>query len=155
MSVHMLGCPLAVAFSPGNHLVACGSTKAIAMWDLSGKVHKSVQTSGFVSAMAFSPDGTRLASGLTTGLIEIRSTQKDDGMDPQVTLTGHTDHIWSLAFSPDGLQLASGSRDRSLRVWDLKEGIGQACAPYELSGEAFTAVGFVSKSSWSDGRLLK
>jgi len=36
------------------------------------------------------------------------------------TLNGHTDEVYSVAFSPDNTQLASASRDRSIRIWDMK-----------------------------------
>ncbi len=38
------------------------------------------------------------------------------------TLTGHTDHIFSIAFSPDGQTLASGGADTTIRLWDVSIG---------------------------------
>ena len=37
-------------------------------------------------------------------------------------LKGHTDAITAIAFSPDGSMLASASRDKSVRLWNLKTG---------------------------------
>lgn len=39
-----------------------------------------------------------------------------------LTLTGHFDSVTSVAFSPDGKTLASGSRDKTIEIWDLKQG---------------------------------
>lgn len=39
-----------------------------------------------------------------------------------LTLKGHFDSVTSVAFSPDGKTLASGSRDKTIEVWDLKQG---------------------------------
>ena len=38
---------------------------------------------------------------------------------PQVTLTGHTDSVYSVSYSPDGKTLASGSRDKTIKLWDV------------------------------------
>lgn len=37
-------------------------------------------------------------------------------------LKGHTDAVTAIAFSPDGTQLASASRDKSVKLWNLKTG---------------------------------
>ncbi len=37
-------------------------------------------------------------------------------------LGGHVDAITAIAFSPDGSQLASVSRDKTVKLWDLKTG---------------------------------
>ncbi len=36
-------------------------------------------------------------------------------------LLGHTDKVKCLAFHPKGLSLASGSRDKTVRIWDIKK----------------------------------
>ncbi len=36
-------------------------------------------------------------------------------------LSGHTDKVKSLAFHANGLLLASGSKDKTVRVWDMKK----------------------------------
>lgn len=37
-------------------------------------------------------------------------------------LTGHTDWVKSVAFNPDGTWVASGSKDKTVRIWNLKTG---------------------------------
>lgn len=70
-----------------------------------------------VEALAWSPDGSRLAAGAkdnTIGIFDVRSD------DPPVVLEGHTDWVGELAWSPSGRYLASGSDDRTARLWDLE-----------------------------------
>ncbi|KAG8466521.1 hypothetical protein KFE25_007900 [Diacronema lutheri] len=38
------------------------------------------------------------------------------------TLDRHSEAVYSIAFSPNGELLASGSRDKSLHIWDLRDG---------------------------------
>jgi WD40 repeat protein len=62
----------------------------------------------YVNSVAFSPDGTLLASGSDDKTIKL--WRVSDGSLVR-TLTGHTYWVNSVAFSPDGTLLASGSSD--------------------------------------------
>jgi WD40 repeat protein len=69
-----------------------------------------------VWSVAFSPDGSRLASGSWDKTIKIWDLAR--GNEPR-TLDGHTDHVFVVAFNPDGGRLASASRDQTIKLWDL------------------------------------
>lgn len=81
--------------------------------------------------MAFSPDGTTLATGLQDGAVVLG---KVDGEGVTRVFGGHADWITSVAFSPDGRLLATGSghaRDGEepwrcatgeVRLWDVETG---------------------------------
>ncbi|MFZ4656061.1 MAG: eIF2A-related protein [Caldilineaceae bacterium] len=75
-------------------------------------------TFGVVFALAFSPDGKRIAAA--TGMnLRVWHTK-----DSQILLTcvGHTSDVWYVCFSPDGKYLVSGSGDNTVRLWDSESG---------------------------------
>ncbi|MCG5436395.1 WD40 repeat domain-containing serine/threonine protein kinase [Micromonospora foliorum] len=70
-----------------------------------------------VSAVAFSPDGTALASASTeTFSITLWNVADHRAM---AVIPGHTKKINVLAFSPDGKTLASGGEDGVVKLWDV------------------------------------
>lgn len=73
-------------------------------------------------SLAFSPDGTVLASaGGNTEDFNIRVWDVESGSLLQ-TLEGHSGIIWTVAFSPDGQMLASVSSDGTGKIWDWQSG---------------------------------
>jgi len=74
---------------------------------------------GGVEAVAFSPDGTVLASGCDDETVKLWDVATGDILR---TLTGHSDWVRSVAFSPDGALLASASDDETVNLWDVATG---------------------------------
>src|SRR5687768_7618163 len=93
-----------------------------------------------VNTIAFSPDGTWLASGANDDTIKIWDTSTGYVLR---TLYGHSSNVNALAVSPDGKLLASGSgdmistreiptfkqggivggaRDNTVRIWEVQSG---------------------------------
>lgn len=82
-----------------------------------------------IFAVAFSPDGHRLASGgydRTIRIWDFNVTVKDDDGKPQpqtvATLSGHEGTVLALAYSADGNLLLSGGNDEAARLWDATAG---------------------------------
>ncbi len=79
-----------------------------------------------VYAVAFSPDGHLLASGLEdagTQLWDAATGERLRTLHPDATFwTEMTGPVHAVAFSPDGRLLASGSEDKTVRLWELATG---------------------------------
>ena len=69
-----------------------------------------------VLAVAYSPDGTMLASAGDDAVIRLRDLASGRVVGQ---LEGHRDAVSCLAFSPDGQTLATGSYDRTVKLWDV------------------------------------
>ncbi|MEB3826305.1 AAA-like domain-containing protein [Phormidium sp. CCY1219] len=68
---------------------------------------------GEVFRIAFSPDGTSIASASNDRTARI--WRKDGSL--VATLTGHTAGVVGIAFSPDGNTIATGSNDGTIKLW--------------------------------------
>jgi WD40 repeat protein len=78
-----------------------------------------------VMAVAWSPDGKRLAS--TSLNLHSEDDNRVKIWDAETgaklfTLHGHRERVWSVTWSPDGQHIATASSDRTVRVWDTSTG---------------------------------
>jgi len=112
-----------VAFRPdGRWLAACsnpddGTPSEVRVFDATTgrRIFTLGNHTSKVVAVAFSPDGTRIATGsfdLTVKLWETETGQE------VCTLRGHKAGVLSVAFSPDGRRIATSSMDFTVKIWD-------------------------------------
>jgi WD40 repeat protein len=134
-----------VAFSPdGKRLASAGSAKAdafgpergrgfgpgtdqspdwnIRIWDLANPSRPPLMLTGQESqahALAFSPDGRRLASAGGDGGLRVWDISQPRLLP--LKLHAHELGARSVAFSRDGARLATVGADSSVRIWDLRD----------------------------------
>ncbi len=72
-----------------------------------------------VYCVAFSPDGSILASASFDGTVRLWEVPSERLLH---VLTGHTNTVHSVSFSPDGRTLASGGWESTIRLWDPSSG---------------------------------
>ena len=72
-----------------------------------------------INAVAFSPDGQRLATASSDGTVKIW----DLGNGHEIlSYAGHTDKVRCLAWSVDGTFIASAGMEKNIKIWDVKTG---------------------------------
>ena len=141
----------ALVFSPdGKFLASADDTGEIVFWDPeSGKrvriIHPQITT---ISALAFSPDGTRLAFGGTapSNDINLFVMKLDNGYFTGFTMRPIKVDVLSLAWSPDSRLLATGTRERVLRIWDVAS--GQELHRFETYDGPIKSLAFSPNGQW-------
>jgi len=111
---------ISISYSPDGKLIAVGCgfvDPRITIWDTDKKevIIKLEGHAGFVSEVAFSSDGSTLASSSGDQTIKLWNT---DTWQVKGTLVGHSDEVWSVSFSSDGNHLMSSGRGGDLQVWN-------------------------------------
>ncbi len=75
------------------------------------------------SAIApYQPPVTNLPTFYQKSVTNVPSALQSQNWRCDRTFWGHSNWILSIAFNPDGKTIASGSRDKTIKIWDLKTG---------------------------------
>ena len=117
----VMGSLFKIAYAPdGNRLAFAGDIGVLIYDAQTGEEfrrfkHTDVYGRANVYGIAFSPDGSTLASGSEDETIRLWDVATGE---PKGVLTGHAAQVFSVVFSPDGGTLASGSGDGRVRLWD-------------------------------------
>jgi WD40 repeat protein/tRNA A-37 threonylcarbamoyl transferase component Bud32 len=115
-----------LAFAPDGRTLAVGydhvkkeAPETLTLWDL--KTRKPKLLAGHkstVMALAFSPDGSMLATASYDCSVCLWDMVKGK---LQGEIKEHVKPVRALAFSPDGRQIASGGTDQSIKIWNVKD----------------------------------
>ncbi len=133
---HKFG-PGLLVYNRSLNLFASALDKQFCLWDgRSGTLRKSFQTSFSVNAMAFSPQGTSLAVGLSDKTMQLWAT---DTGTRQTTFPVEPQPILRLSYAPDGKTIAIATA-LSVRLRDAKTGrlVGKISHNLRLTDMAFT-----------------
>jgi predicted Zn finger-like uncharacterized protein len=110
------------------------------VWDLNaGKCLKEIQGhSGWIVALAISPDGRCVLSGNRFGTLNLWDMAS--GKCLMTYKEGRHHFITAVSFSPDGRCAISGSIDKTLKLWDVAS--GKCLRTYEGHSKPIKAVCF-------------
>ena len=116
----------ALAVSKDGRLAAGNELGAVQLWDAATGQPEflyGAHTTG-VLALAFSPDGTRLASSGKDGDICIHDVTRDPrGLSLRATSTGWGEHLGGMALTPDGRTVVAVSQlDQKVYRYDIESG---------------------------------
>ncbi|KAL4801414.1 transcriptional regulator of RNA polII, SAGA, subunit-domain-containing protein [Aspergillus unguis] len=107
----------------GNVAAIGGDDSTVQITDVSGSTltpQRDIKASrDVVSALAFSPDGSKLAIGDSRGRVLVYNVA--DGSVVTDRWTAHTARITSISWNDNGTHVVSGSLDTNIFVWSLSK----------------------------------
>ena len=107
-----------VAFAHDGNRFATATEEHVNVWGVTGWPNIATLDVRKVESLAFSPKGTRIATGGTWPEHTVRVWEVETG-ELIAEFSGHKSNVSSLAFDYDGSLLASGSFDTTILLWDM------------------------------------
>jgi WD40 repeat protein len=154
-----IGSLTSIAFGPDGRRLVIGGGSTVRLWDVDrgGPIGVPLIHGELVHAVAFSPDGNRVASGAmeaaNNGTVSLWDA--NTGQLIKAAPIGDADAIvWAVAFSPDGRRIAAAGADGVVQLLDALtlERIGQPLRGHEdtVAGLAFSPDGRTLASASRD-----
>jgi WD40 repeat protein/predicted ATPase len=138
--------PAPLAFQPGGRLLAAATGGGVLLLDArTGRPRRAPLAVAEATAIAFSPDGSRLAHGTVDGSVEVWDVVSNRRVY-RSNVSGFT--VFDLDFSPDGKLIVVGGDDGYLRFLDARTGD-------QIAGRVRAHDGFVVRTGFSpDGSMV-
>ncbi len=144
---------LTAVFSPDGEFIATGQYNAIKLWDLKGKIVRTIDA-GYppeaFDSLAFTPDGKHIISENTSGQIALWNTEGTLVRIIRKVPTRKGLSFAKMSLSPDGKYIATGPEGKDIKILDLEGNLVRTLKGSYLSTQGtfspdgkFFAVGFI------------
>ncbi len=147
-----------LALAPAGGQFYTAGAETVKVWKLAAEAPvKNFPHPNLVDSVAFSPDGTQLATGCHDGRVRIFDVAKGAVVkDLAAHVMPAASSVYCVAWSADGKRLVSSSLDRSLKVWDVAGGkMLVECKGYDEKTSPKGHMGGVYCAAFSpDGKFL-
>ena len=112
---------ISVSFSPEGLLAGGLDNGLVVLWEVETgeRLYTLSHADGGWVTVAFSPDGTKLASGSPDQVIKVWEVERPRRVGTWEVATRTPWFALPVAFSPDGSRLVSGFSDGTVRLWDV------------------------------------
>ena len=148
--------PLALAFTSGGRGLGVADATAVGTWNLATQPRITARPLAGVAggdAVAFSPDGTTVATGDTDGNVRLwdAATRQEIG----TPMSSDAQPVDAVAFSPDGTLVAAASSDGNVQLWNVatqqEAGAAMVSGTAEIDALAFSPDGKILATGGQDG----
>jgi WD40 repeat protein len=143
-------CVVALAFSSDSKLLATGggfpaSDGEIKVFEVeSGQLVREIKNghSDTVFGVAFSPDGTKLATCGADKFVKVFELPSGKFIK---SFEGHTHHVMDVGWKPDGKLLASAGADNTVKIWNYES--GERVKEVQAHTKQVTRLQFIGKTN--------